>query len=572
MKPGQNKDLFILGLLCFHDSSACLLRNGEIVAMAEEERFDREKHSHHFPKNAIQYCLDKAGINFSQIDCVAYGLKPWKYFFNQGYSAFKNLPKSLNLLRKGASDIPLKEKLANLLNVRGQIIRYFNVSPRRIIYIDHHTAHAYSTFFISPFKEAAVLVIDGFGESYTTSHYHGRADTIECLGSVPYPNSLGIYYAAITHYLGFRPLFDEYKVMGMAAYGENRHQAFFRKMLSINNNKMDFKLDTSYVGIYTHGVRKSYSEKMVKELGPQRNYIDPYQQRHFDIARSAQARLEEIAVYLGEKLKKKTGSDNLCLAGGCAQNVLMNRLLLDRCGFKNIFVPPVAYDGGVSLGSALAVYHKFFGGMRNFVLERADWGPRFSDEQCEKALREKGVSIAFKGEGAPARVAELLAGGKIVGFFDAGMEIGPRALGYRSILADPRRADMKDILNSRIKKREFFRPFAPIVPLEDCNEYFDLNVESPFMTIVGKVKKPELLPAITHQDGTARIQTVTKNSNPNIYGLLKKFGEITNIPVLINTSFNENEPIVCTPHEAIDCFLRTHMDSLVFNNKVIVKK
>lgn len=562
---------YILGIFCyFHDSSACLLHDGKIVAMAEEERFNRKKHCSDFPENAIAYCLEEARIDMSQIDSVSYGFLPWRFFINQIDMFMHNFPKSLNLLRNGASYMPLSKKVIGMASIRKRLYQSFGVEPPKICYIDHHTAHAYSAYYVSPFSDAAVLVADGFGENNATSFYHGKGGEIEFLGSISYPNSLGVYYGTVTQYLGFQPHHDEYKVMGMAAYGEDRYQDFFQKMLSIDGTT-SYKLDTNYIDLITHGVKKWFSKKMEEELGVSRYHEDEYEQRHFDIAHSAQARFEEVIIKLGRKLKARTGSKNLCVAGGCAQNVLMNRVLLDHCGFENIFVPPVAYDGGISLGSALAVHHCQFHGKRQFVLESPSWGPSFSNTKCEKLLLGKGLLIEADGD-ITGRIAQLLADGKVVGYFDGRMEIGPRALGNRSILADPRRHDIKDILNARIKKREFFRPFAPMVAVEDCQTYFDLPVESPFMTITGRVKKPDILPGITHNDGTARIQTVKRETQPNVHAVLKRFGEMTTVPVLLNTSFNENEPIVCTPMEAIDCFLRTQMDVLVFNNQLLVNK
>jgi carbamoyltransferase len=567
----SREDNYILGIFClFHDSSACLLRNGKLVAMAEEERFNRQKHTYKIPLNAIEYCLRKAGIEFSELNAVAYGFRPRKFLFNQLFSAMRNLPGSLNLLRAGASYMPLGEKLDQMFNLEKHLSKHFNVEPPEIHYIDHHTAHAYSSYFVSPFDSSAILVLDAFGETYATSFGKGEADGISFFHHVPFPNSLGVYYGAVTQYLGFRTHSDEYKVMGMAAYGKDEYLDVFRNVIA-DDGDLNFRLDTSYISLYTHGIAKWFSERMVEALGPNRSYEDPYAQKHFDIAKSAQTQLEDVVVSMGKNLRKITGSKNLCLAGGVAQNVLMNRRLLNDCGFENIYVPPVAYDGGVSLGSALAVYHRCFSGKRMFVLDRADWGPSYSDDECLKALIAKGLSVKRSGD-ITEYLANTLAEGKVVGYFDGGMEIGPRALGYRSILADPRRPDMKDTLNARVKKREFFRPFSPMVTLESCPEYFDLQVESPFMAITSMVKKPELIPATTHNDGTARIQTVTRACNPHIYDLLQQFSKISGVPVLLNTSFNENEPIVCTPGEAVECFLRTHMDVLVYNNTILVEK
>ncbi|MBI2600296.1 carbamoyltransferase [Candidatus Daviesbacteria bacterium] len=566
----MSKSKYILGINCyFHDSSACILKNGKLIAMAEEERFTRQKHTYAFPVNAINFCLNSAGINLSEVDYIAYCWLPWEFLKMQLLSAIRQLPTSLNLLKKGASYTPLATKL-QMANLTRVFRKYFTGKVPPVRYVAHHTAHAYSTYWVSKFNDAAILVVDGFGEDTATTLFKGRGNSITKLTSLPYYDSLGVFYGAITQYLGFRPLNDEYKVMGMAAYGHNRYQKIFEDILK-NDGSPFYKLNVDYISLYSQGVGKHFSQKLAKALGPAREYGTKYKQKHFDIACSAQKRLEEIALNLGTYLYDSTGSTNLCIAGGVAQNVLMNTILLEKGKFKKIYVPPVAYDGGCSLGAALTVHHQELGGKREFILDRVDFGPKFTMEECEKALSESGL-VADVSNDQSSALAKLLFEGKIIGYFDGGMEIGPRALGHRSILADARRGDIKDILNSRIKKREFFRPFAPMVTYEDANKYFDILDESPFMTIVARVKDPKLLPSITHADGTARIQTVRRNISPHIYSLLKSFEKLSGVPVLLNTSFNENEPIVCTPQEAIDCYLRTKMDVLVFNNRLLVVK
>lgn len=564
----MSKSKYIIGINCyFHDSSACILRDGKLIAMAEEERFTREKHTSAFPVNAINFCLDFAGIELDQVSSVAYGWLPWKFLKMQLISAIKKLPQSYNLLKPGASYLPLSTKL-QMVRLTSVFRKHFKGRIPPVKYVDHHTAHAYSTYWVSGFDDAAILVTDGFGEDTATSFYQGKGNSITKIASLSYYDSLGAFYGAITQYLGFKTHHDEYKVMGMTAYGKDRYPDIFKKILKTDASSL-FKLDTSYISLYTHGVKKYYSQKLVHVFGPARRPLTKYLRRHFDIACSAQKRLEEVAVRIGDYIYDKTGSKNLCVAGGVAQNVLMNTILLEKGKFNKIYVPPVAYDGGCSLGAALAVHHLEYSGKREFILKRADWGPKFTTDECAKALADCGLHPDVKKDQSSA-VAELLAKGKIVGYFDGAMEIGPRALGNRSILADPRKKNIKDILNSRIKKREFFRPFAPMVTYEDANKYFDVFFESPFMTMVARVKTPDLLPGITHADGTARIQTVRRQTAPHIYSLLKNFEKLTGVPVLLNTSFNENEPIVCNPQEAINCFLRTKMDALVFNNQLLV--
>lgn len=563
---------YVLGIYSyFHESSACLIKDGQLVAMVEEERFNRIKHTFVFPINAIKFCLEKEGIDLSQVDRIAYGFLPWHFLTMQLKTAIRNFPASLNLLRKGASYMPISSKVIKMVILQQTFQKNFGGKIPPIRYIAHHTAHAYSAYWASKFKDAAILVVDGFGEDTATTLFQSQRNKIKKIVSLPYIDSLGVYYGAVTQYLGFTPHNDEYKVMGMAAYGKYKFPDVFSDMLQIDDTPF-YKLNIRYIDFYTNGVSKWFSQNLPKALNvPPRKKSDPYKQVHFDIACSAQKRLEEVAVRLGKHLQKLTGSKNLCVAGGVAQNVLMTRNLLDNCGFKNIYIPPVAYDAGCALGAALAVYQQELSGKRSFILDRANWGPSFTTEECASVLKEYKLTPNIKKDQSTT-LANLLAKGEIVGYFDGAMEIGPRALGNRSILADPRKKNIKDILNSRIKKREFFRPFAPMVTEEDASKYFDLSVSSPFMTIVGRVKKPELLPGITHEDGTARIQTVSKKTLPHIHALLKSFEKRTGLPVLLNTSFNENEPIVCTPKEAIDCFLRTKMDVLVFNNELLIVK
>lgn len=564
-------DQYILGIICyFHDASACLLKNGKLVAMVEEERFNRQKHTWAFPENAIRYCLDKAGIKLADVCAAYYGFKPMGFLVHQIITGIRNLPTSLNLFRPGASYMPLSQKMGGMMNLKQELQKHFGEFNGPVRYVAHHDAHAFSSYFVSPYEESAIFVTDGFGESVSTTFAYGRGNDVTKIDEVKLPNSLGVFYSAITQYLGFRTHSDEYKVMGMAAYGTNAYLDFFKKMLR-QTSDFQFKMDMSYIDFFTHGVKKWFSDKLEKELGPARVYGTDYEQRHFDIARSAQTQIEDVAVGLCQALQKKTGSKNLCISGGVGQNVLLNREVLDRSGFNNVYIPSISFDAGISLGAAFAGFARDYGGQRSFTLDRADWGPGFDDDACIEALKARDLQPQPHPD-ALERLAQCLADGKVAGYFEGGMEIGPRALGHRSILADPRRKDIKEILNSRIKMREFFRPFAPIVPLEDCETYFDLSIESPFMTLTGKVKKPELLPGITHDDGTARIQTVKQETHPNLHRLLKLFGAKTGVPVLINTSFNENEPIVCSPAQGIDCFLRTKMDVLVFNGRMIVEK
>lgn len=567
-------DHYSLGIFyLFHDSSACLLRNGQIIAMAEEERFNRKKHSSELPENAIRYCLKEAGITFADIDDIAFGFRPFKYLIRQIFTSIMELPKSLNLFRPGASHMPLAKKIVGMCTIRRQLVDLFGATKAKLTYVDHHKAHAYSAFIPSGFRDAAIFIADGFAEDSATSFFVGSSDGIKKIHSIPLPASFGVYYAAITQFLGFRPHGDEYKVMGMAAYGQNKYLSEFSKILGYQKESLNFWLDLSYIDFYTHGLNRWYSKKLCTLLGKPRQYNDSYDQRHFDIARSAQTQLEETVIQMLKHFRKISGQTKLCLAGGVAQNVLMNRRILDECGFDEVFVPPAAYDGGISLGAALTVCNPmpFSDKSARRRLMNVGLGPDFSDDDCRRALLDAGLAFVEISSDYN-EIVEQLTAKRVVGVFDGRLEIGPRALGRRSIIADPRSRDMVDTLNARIKRREFFRPFAPAIPQEYCTDFFDLPGESLFMTTVAKVKRPDLVPAITHNDGTARVQTVTDESNPKFHKLLKEFGKVTGVPVLINTSFNENEPIVCTPKEAIDCFVRTHMDALVFNYRYITVK
>jgi carbamoyltransferase len=538
--------------------------------MAEEERFNREKHTYKFPVGAIAYCLATAGIEIKDVDLVTYGFLPTKFLRSQLVSAMRNLPMSLNLLKSGSSYMPLTRKLIGMYRIQDLCRTHLGAAPKNIQYVSHHLAHAYSTYSTSEFAESAILVVDGFGENESTSFFRGIDSSIEPISSVKLPHSLGVLYGAVTQYLGFLPHGDEYKVMGMAAYGTPKYFGAFGELVKYTG-ELQFQLNLDYFDFFKHGVAKWYSDKLIKLLGPRREQGAPYEQRHFDIACSLQFKLEDIIVKIGTDLYQRTGSKNLCVAGGVAQNVLMNHRLLNDCGFENIFVPPVSYDGGISLGSALAAYHLDTTQPRKLFMTKAYWGPEFLTETCKQALLDRNI-VCDEPEYFFPELARLIFNKKIVGFFNGRMEIGPRALGNRSILATPCAPDMKDILNSRIKNREFFRPFAPVVTEEDCHRFFEIRHKSPFMTLVSKVKTPELLPAITHNDGTARVQTVAKDANPDLYHLLKEFEKISGVPVLINTSFNENEPIVNRPEEAVDCYLRTDMDVLAFNCKLIATK
>jgi carbamoyltransferase len=432
-------------------------------------------------------------------------------------------------------------------------------------------AHAASAFYVSGYNKSAILTIDGWGDSGTTMIATGHGTRIDKLLEVPYPHSLGGLYSAITEYLGFRSNSDEYKVMGMAAYGQPEYYDFFKDLIQFTN-KGGFRLNMEYLSYHTHGHRKWYSDNLVKKLGPARQYKDELTARHKNIAASIQKAVEDAIVTLAKTAQQLTGSKRLCYAGGVALNCLANRRILRETPFTDLFIQPVANDAGTSLGAALLLHYRLNPeAERTFVWHHSYWGPQFDDREHLAALERSGLQHTRK-ENVAQYTAARIAAGNVVGWFQGRMEVGPRALGNRSLLADPRRPEMKELLNIRVKKREEFRPFAPSILEEAANEYFELHgALSPYMIMVGDVHpdKKAVIPAVTHVDGTARVHTVSKITNPRYWQLIDEFRKLTGVPVVLNTSFNENEPIVCTPEQAIECFRRTRIDTLVLGDHVV---
>jgi carbamoyltransferase len=562
---------YILGLsTCAHDTSAALLRDGAIVATSEEERFDRIKHSTAFPEAAIKFCLARAGIQLSDVHDIALFWRPGREVTGNLLHVIRYFPGSLHLLRSQSyREMGVLERLLAMWGTGRDLRRRFDL-PRtpRVQFIEHHLSHAASAFYPSPFEESAILTLDGRGESTCTMLARARGGRIEKLREIPVPHSLGHFYGAITGHLGFKPFFDEWKVMGMSAYGRPTRVEEMRELIRLDSRDL-FELDLSYFRFHTRGQSAWLSEKFYRQFGPPRRAGSEPTQEDYDLAYAAQKVVEEAGLHLARTLREWTGEKRLCVAGGVALNCLMNRRLVGESGFEEFFFQPIAGDGGASLGAALYTYHHVRGGQDRHRLRDVYFGPEFSGAELEAALKAKGVPYR-RSENVVAETAAHLAAGKIVGWFQGRMEAGPRALGNRSILVDPTRPDMKDRLNARVKRREGFRPFAPAVPLEHCAEIFDLprNVPSPHMMLIGDVRLPyqPRLPAITHADGTARVQSVAREDNPRFHALLTEFGRVKGVPVILNTSFNENEPIVCGPAEAIDCFLRTGLDILVLGD------
>jgi carbamoyltransferase len=574
----------ILGINAYHgNASAALVSDGRLVAAVEEERFNRVKYAAGFPVAAIRYCLQEAGITLSEVDHVAVPRNPWARLGTKLFYALR-MPR---FARERA------KVLAKFVGIPEALAQAFDTDPKKLRAqfhrVEHHRAHLASSFFVSPFDQAALLSADGLGDFASTMWGTGEASRMGIQGAVSFPHSLGMYYSAITQYLGFWKFGDEYKVMGLAAYGEPSHLEEFRRIVR-SNGSLGFRLGLEYFAHHREGadmswresdktpvVGKLFSEYLEKRLGPTRPAEAPVEQREKDLAATLQARLEEVLFENLNALHARTKQKNLCLAGGVAFNCLANGKIFERTPFERVFVQPAAGDAGLAIGAAYYVYHQVLGRPRDFVMKHSYWGPGYSEQQIRTAiersdLAKAGVSVSELPEEELLRAAaQRIADGDVLGWYSGRAEWGPRALGNRSILADPRRPDMKDILNRRIKHREIFRPFAPSILAEATGEFFETSNPSPFMTFAYAVRpeKRSALVAPTHVDGTARLQTVDREANPRYWGLIREFGNLTGVPAVVNTSFNDNEPIVCRPEEAIDCFLRTRMDTLVLGDFLI---
>ncbi len=580
--------MIILGINAFHaDASACVVRDGQLIAAAEEERFTRVKHWAGCPIQAIEYCLLEAKVSLSDIDHIAVNRDPQAHLIDKALYTFLKRPNwsvVRDRLRNAGKVHDIKAAICEAKGIKTDALK------AQLHHVEHHQAHLGSAFFVSGYEEAAVASIDGFGDFVSTMVAQGKGTNLTVLQSLLFPHSLGLFYLALTQYLGFPCYGDEYKVMGLAAYGEPEYLDAFRKMVRLKN-KGRFELNLDYFLHHSAGVSMTwdggtpsidrvYSDELLALLGPARTKEEPVTQRHMNVAASVQAMYEEAAFHVLNDLYDRTQLRSLCLAGGCALNSVANGKLSDRTPFERLYVPPIAGDAGGAVGAAYVVWHQTMGQRRSFVMDRADWGPEFSDQDIQAELdrqRERLTESQWEirqcaGEEQLCRdTAEMIAAGHIVGWFQGRMELGARALGQRSILADPRRHDMKDILNRRIKRRESFRPFAPSVLEEEVGQYYDKAHPSPFMTVTYQVKpdKRAVIPAPTHVDGSGRVQTVNASTQPLYARLLRAFEQRTGVPVLLNTSFNEQEPIVCTPREAIDCLLRTQMDALAIGSFMI---
>ena len=568
--------MYIVGLTTLGDSAATLIKNGEIVAAAEEERFSRRKHHSGFPYQAMQYCLDEAGITIADVSHIGLYWKPW-VLRHKAMQALKAAVISRDMFKarvdRGVSQVG--ESYLGMLRHPRRIREHFGNSDFKFHFLEHHQCHAASAFFVSGFDEAAIMTWDGTGEDTTTLFSRGEDRTIRPLKRIKLPHSLGQFYSAVTNYLGF-DMFegDEWKVMGLAAYGKPEYYDFFAKRVLSVNGHHDFKLD---IRVLDHHLAKYYqfSDTLQSALGPARAKGEELVQKHWDIAASAQRVLEDTALHLLSGLHEQTGSDNLCMAGGVAFNSVMNGRIMTETPFKRFFIQPAAGDAGCSLGAALLVWHSRLGQPRQFRMEHAYYGPGFTSEECAAALRASGLKFeTLPDEQLLPKVAALLADGAIIGWFQGRMEFGPRALGNRSFLADPRRSDMRELLNKKVKLREWFRPLAPSMLEEAAEPLFGHPHYDPFMITVLNVleEKRAGLPAVVHVDGTARPQTVSRNVNPRYWQLIHEFEKLTGVPLLLNTSFNVQEPIVLSPADAIKTFSRASFDALVLENHLVVRK
>lgn len=594
--------MFILGISAFyHDSAACLLKEGEIVAAAQEERFTRTKHDARFPCEAIKYCLEEAKISPDQIQSIVYYEKPFLKFERllETYLAFA--PKGYLSFSK-AMPLWIKDKLfqkSALINeLRGTLGKDIDWA-NKIRFSEHHLSHAASAFYPSPFKNAAVLTLDGVGEWTTTSVAIGNGNDLKVIKEIHFPHSLGLLYSAFTYYTGFKVNSGEYKVMGLAPYGQPRFVDLIQKKLIKVAEDGSFRLDMSYFN-YAVGVTMTNKKFDMLFGGPARTPEEPLTQRHMDLAASIQKVAENIIIKIARSIAIQTGERNLCMAGGVALNCVANGVLRKEKIFDNIWVQPASGDAGGALGAALSVWYRHYNKPRNILHEKdamrgSYLGPHFTDQEIESALEAcGGVYTKLSDNELINRVALDLVDEKAVGWMQGRMEFGPRALGARSIIADPRSPAMQKQLNLKVKYRESFRPFAPSVLREDVGEWFEHDDDSPYMLFVANVKKDKrrsmtaaeqelfgieklnvsrsTIPAVTHVDYSARIQTVHKDTNPRYYDLINKFKEITGFPILVNTSFNvRGEPIVCTPTDAFKCFMGTELDTLVVGNYYLRK-
>ena len=596
---------YILGISCFyHDSAATLIKDGEIIAAAQEERFSRKKHDDRFPNKAIIYCLKSQNINLENIDLIIYYENPFLKFSRLINTFLAIAPQGLEAFI-AAAKVWLKGKLLIKVIIRRNLKHIqFNLNNKKkfklpkIIFSKHHLSHAASAFFPSPFKESVVLCMDGVGEWTTTSAWIGRSNKLRKLWEIRFPHSLGLLYSTFTYYCGFKVNSGEYKLMGLAPYGEPKYVSKIKDNLISIKDDGTFRLDMSYFKFHrgftmTSNKFHTLFGRLPRKSGEKISQFD------MDLAASIQLVTEEIVIKLSNSLREETGIRNICLAGGVALNCVANGKLLKHNIFDDIWIQPASGDAGGSLGAALAGWYQYMNQKR--IVEKKDkmkgtyLGPEYTNSEIIKYLESINAPFTIlKDQELFDKAAELIDEGKVIGFFNGPMEFGPRALGARSIIGDPRNLEMQSVMNLKIKYRESFRPFAPSILEEDVKSFFELDHKSPYMLLVSNIKKNlrkemnsyqmklfgieklnicrSSVPAITHVDYSARIQTVSKKMNPRYYGLIKSFKDRTGCPLIVNTSFNvRGEPIVCTPKDAYRCFMRTEMDVLILQNQILFK-
>ena len=568
--------MYILGLTTLGDSAATLIKDGEMVAAIEEERFSRKKHHSGFPYKAIQYCLDYAGITLKDVAHVGHYWKPW-ILRHKAMQALKSalISPAMFKARADRGVAQVGESYLGMFKHPQRLREHFGASDFKFHYLEHHQTHAASAFLVSPFDSAAILTWDGTGEDTTTLFCQGKDNKIKVLKRIKLPHSLGQFYSAVTNYIGFDMFTgDEWKVMGLAAYGKPEFYDFFSEKVLIKNGNSGFKFD---IKVLDHHLAKHYqfSETIVKEIGPGRKKGEELTEHHWNIACSAQKVVEDTAIHLVKQIKEMTDEENLCMAGGVAFNSVMNGRIFHETPFKNFYVQPAAGDAGCSLGAAYYVWHQILNKPRKYVMNNAYWGPKFTNDECQKALDTAGLEYeTLPDEVLLPRLAKMISEGAIIGWFNGRSEWGPRALGARSFLADPRRADMRQVLNDKVKLREWFRPLAPSMLEEYGKEIFGVEHHDPFMITVIQVAEEwkKKIPAVVHVDGSARPQMVNKAVNPRYWNLINEFRKLTGIPLLLNTSFNIQEPIVCTPENAINTFGNANFDALVLENNLVLRK
>ena len=579
------KSTYVLGINAYHaDVSAALLKDGKLVAAVEEERFRRIKHWAGFPTLSVQKVLEMAGISGADVSHVAVSRDPKANLVKKGLFALQKRPDLkliLDRVRNARKVRDLHGPLAGALGVPADDLP-------KLHYVEHHPAHLASSFFVSPFDDAACCAIDGFGDFVSTSWAVGNGNQLEVLDKVYFPHSLGMLYTAITQYLGFYGFGDEFKVMGLAPYGKPTHVAPISQLVRLTDDGL-FELELDFFRHWNQGVEmewdegyptlgKVFSPELEKLLGPARTPTDPLTEHHENLAHSLQVVYEKCAFHVLNGLYERTKNPRLCMAGGCAMNSVANGKVRTHTPFRELYVQPASADNGTALGAAYWVWNQELKGNRGFVMDHGYWGPAHEESEVFPIIERRDderweyvVERFPSADETARRTAKLVADGNVVGWYQGRMEWGARALGNRSIVADPRRADMRELINTKIKFREKFRPFAPSIAEEALDQYFEGAVRDPFMIQVYPVKpeKRAVIPAVTHVDGSGRLQTVSATTNPKYYRLIKEFEKLTGVPIVLNTSFNENEPIVETPAQALDCFLRTRMDVIVLNDTMI---